>query len=68
MNAEEILKIALSKAHLTLLFFCTVLVLKEITFMSGDLLYLDLQVLYMKEVFFSWISHFHLTIHSSHQR
>ncbi|OWK55354.1 hypothetical protein RLOC_00000739 [Lonchura striata] len=36
--------------------------------MNGDLLYLDLQVLYMKEVFSSWISHFHLTIHSSHQR
>ncbi|POI30214.1 hypothetical protein CIB84_006034 [Bambusicola thoracicus] len=36
--------------------------------MNGDQLYLDLRVLYMRAAFFSWISHFHLTIHSSHQR
>jgi len=62
----------LSEVHLTLSFslllFYTVPVLKGITFMSGDLLYLDLQALYMKEAYFSWISRFHLTIHSSHQR
>lgn len=70
---KEVHKMCLSKVHLTLsfpllFFLCTVPVLKEITFMNGDLLYLDLQVLYMKEAFSSWISHFHLTIHSSHQR
>ncbi|OBS77580.1 hypothetical protein A6R68_20031 [Neotoma lepida] len=36
--------------------------------MNGGQLYLVHQVLYMKVVFFFWISHFLQIIHLSHQR